>query len=327
MPTAGRIALFALGGTIAAPVDATGANARITQSADEIVRDLLGADTPSIDARTFRSAPSAALSFADLRALATETDAAVADGVDGIVVSVGTDTLEEVAYTLDLLYGGEAALVVTGAMRNAGLPGADGAANLRAAIAVARHPDARHQGALVVLADEIHLARHVRKMHTSSIAAFGSPGAGPIGSLVEGRPTILVRRLRRPAPLTIGDSSPAVRLLRVSLDDDPAVVDEALAAGVDSLVIETFGAGHVGPAWVGSLRRAAATVPVVYTSRTGEGGLYRSTAAYPGSERDLLEAGLIPASGFDGLKARVLLRHLLAAGAGRDAIAARFAEG
>jgi L-asparaginase len=326
--TAGRLVLFTLGGTIAAPVDATGSNARMRLSADDLVRDLLGDEWGSrVEARTFRTVPSAALTFADLRELAIEVDAAVAAGAQGAVITVGTDSLEEVAYALDLQYGGDAPVVVTGAMRNAGLPGSDGEANLRAALAVASSADARGLGVVVVLADRIHAARHVRKLHTSSLDAFGSVDAGPIGSVVEGRPTIALRPARRIEPLRPARDFPAVRLIRVSLDEAPALVEEALVAGSAGLVVEVFGAGHVSPEWVEPLRRAAASVPVVYVSRTGAGGLYRSTASYPGSERDLLDAGLIPADAFDGLKARVLLRMLLASGAGRDEIAARFAAG
>lgn len=326
MTAAGRIVLLALGGTIAAPVDARGANARMSLSADDLVRDLPGAAAAQVEARTFRTVPSAALTFDDLRELALEVDAAVVQGAQAVVITVGTDSLEEVAFALDLQYGGDAPLVVTGAMRNAGLPGADGAANLRAALAVAASPDAHGLGALVVLADVVHLAKQVRKLHTSSLTAFRSVGGGPIGSVVEGRVTIELGRSRRPVPLVPLSGVPVVRLLRVALDDDPAVVGEALAAGVDALVVEVFGAGHVAPAWVEPLQRAVRAVPVVFVSRTGSGGLYRGTASYPGSETDLLDAGLIPVDGLDGLKARVLLRTLLAAGAGRAEIAARFVQ-
>lgn len=328
MTAAGRLVLFTLGGTIAAPVDATGSNARMRLSADDLLRDLLDDDAGlAIEARTFRTVPSAALTFADLRDLAIEVDAAVGAGADGIVITVGTDSLEEVAYALDLQYGGDAPVVVTGAMRNAGLPGSDGEANLRAALAVASTADARSLGVVVVLADRIHAARHVRKLHTSSLAAFDSVDAGPIGSVVEGRPSIALRPARRGEPLRPGGDFPAVRLIRVSLDEPPALIGEALAAGAAGLVVEVFGAGHVAPEWVEPLRSAAAAIPVVYVSRTGAGGLYRSTASYPGSERDLLEIGLIPADAFDGLKARALLRLMLAAGARREEIAARFAAG
>lgn len=327
MTSAGRLVLFALGGTIATPVDASGSNARMRLSADDILRDVLGDAGPPVEARTFRTVPSAALTFADLRELAVEMDAVVAAGADGVVVTVGTDSLEEVAYALDLQYAGDAPVVVTGAMRNAGLPGADGAANLRAALAVAATPSARGLGVLVVLADEVHLARHVRKLHTSSLTAFGSPGAGPVGSLSEGRVTITAHPAHRAVAVTpAADAAPRVRLLKVALDDEPALVDEAVAAGVDGLVVEVFGAGHVAPGWVAPLRAAAQRVPVVVASRTGAGSLYRAVASYPGSEQDLLDAGLVLADRLDGLKARVLLRTLLAAGAGREEIARRIAD-
>lgn len=326
MTAPSRVVVIGLGGTIAAPVDERGSNATMALGGDDLVRELIGDLPHEVEGRSFRLVPSAALTFADLDALAQEVDAVLAAGAAGVVVTVGTDSLEEVAYALDLQYGGESPVVVTGAMRNAGLPGADGAANLRAAVAVAAHPDARSQGVLVVLADEIHSARYVQKSHSSSLTAFRSANAGPIGWLTEGRVTIALRRAARPDPLVPDPTaSPAVRLITAALDADPAVIDEALAGGAAGLVLAAFGAGHVAPSWVETLARAAHAVPVVYVSRTGAGGLYERTGSYPGSERDLLAAGLIPGGALDPLKARVLLRSLLASGKALEEIRSRFA--
>src|SRR4051812_46458944 len=130
--------------------------------------------------------PSASLRPADLVALSRRIDELLTGGTDGVVVTQGTDTLEESAYLLDLLHGRPEPVVVTGAMRPPLLAGADGPANLLAALTVAADPGARGRGVLVAFADEIHAAGRVRKAHTSSLTAFVSATGGPVGRVVEG---------------------------------------------------------------------------------------------------------------------------------------------
>jgi L-asparaginase len=133
-------------------------------------------------------------------------------GVDGVVVTQGTDNIEETAFAFDLLVDDERPVVVTAAMRNPSLSGADGPANVRAAVAVAVSPFARGMGCLVVMNDEIHAARFVRKMHASSLSAFTSPQCGPIGVVIEDRvhfytrvgPLAKARRTGRPDSMCSG---------------------------------------------------------------------------------------------------------------------------
>src|SRR5258708_23621017 len=132
--------------------------------------------------------------------LAGEITAALESGCAGALVVQGTDTIEETAYLLDLLVASDAPVVVTGAMRNPSLAGADGPANVLAAIKVAASDDARGQGCLVVMNDQIHAARWVQKAHTGSPAAFTSPNYGPVVHVAEGRVDIpLLVRHRSPS--------------------------------------------------------------------------------------------------------------------------------
>jgi len=127
--------------------------------------------------------------------------------------------------------------------------------------------------------------------------------------------------------LAPGAVIPPVALIRFGLGDGPALVDAvAGSASGAGAVVEVFGAGHAARRNADALKRLAARMPVVFASRTGAGELYTTTAAYPGSERDLIDGGLIPAGALDGLKARVLVALLLADGAGRDRIAAALAQ-
>jgi L-asparaginase len=275
-----------------------------------------------------RQLPGASLGFSDLTALDGAIQRCLAaegvDGVDGVVVVQGTDTIEETAYLLDLAHAGPQPIVVTGAMRNPTLAGADGPANLLAAVQTAASPRARGYGVLVVLAEEIHAARRVRKTHTTSVAAFHSPNGGPLGHLVEGQPILLAQlehRFLLPPPHPGRD--PRIAVVTMTFGDDGLLL-AGLADRVDGLIVAAFGAGHVPAALVPALAALADRLPVVLASRTGAGATLRSTYAFPGSESDLLNRGLIPAGHLDPLKARLLLRALLAAGANRDTITAAF---
>lgn len=192
-----RIGVIALGGTIASVPDSSGRNATMSLSvADVLAAVPAAADIVQLRAETFRQCGSAELSVADIVELAARIDE-LSDQLDGVVVTQGTDTLEETAYLLDLLVVSDMPVVVTGAMRNSGLPGADGPANLLHSIRVAASGEAQGLGPLVVMNDEIHAARFVRKSHATSTAAFTSPGLGPLGWVAEGRVRIpLVPRHR-----------------------------------------------------------------------------------------------------------------------------------
>jgi L-asparaginase len=255
-------------------------------------------------------------------ALSRRIDELLATGVDGVVVTQGTDTLEECAYLLDLLHERPEPVVVTGAMRPALVAGADGPANLLAALTVAADPGARGRGVLVAFADEIHAAARVRKAHTSSVTAFMSAAGGPVGRVVEGRAVFLgVAGHRVVLPRPAAGALPRVPLILAALGADEP--DPALTA--DGLVVAAFGVGHVPQWWVPPLAELAARMPVVLASRTLAGPVLTETYGYPGSERDLHGRGLIPAGFLDPAKARILLLAVLAAGGDRQRVAAAFA--
>jgi L-asparaginase len=322
----GTVEVITLGGTIAmtrSVSDKGGVKPSLTGA------DLIGAvpelsSAANITVEDFRQLPGASLSPSDIVALVEHITKAAADGVQGIVVTQGTDTLEETAFLADLYYQGDVPVVFTGAMRNASLPGADGPANLLAAVQSAAAPETRGLGVLVVLGDEIHAAAHVRKMHTTSVAAFASPDTGPIGQVVEGTPLIRSRAKRHPSVPIPNGGHPRVEVVTATLGSDGIVLD-ALKDTVQGLVIAAFGVGHVPASWCDRLDALAATMPVVLASRIGSGPVLASTYAFPGSESDLLARGLISANALDPIKARLLLGAHLAAGISRAEIKAAFA--
>jgi L-asparaginase len=322
-----RVGVFSLGGTIAMTSGSTSGGVAPTLTAADLVAAVPGLPETGIElsVNDFRRVPGASLAFADMLSLSAAIDKAVAGDVDGVVVTQGTDTIEETSYLLDLLHTGDAPVVVTGAMRNPTLAGADGPANLLAAIQTAASSHARGLGCLVVFADEIHAARYVRKVHSTSVTAFASPHTGPIGHAVEGQARLLFR-LHRNLMLPRPDQERAVRVAVVpmALGDDGELL-RGLDQRFDGLVVAAFGAGHVPQDTVPILTGLAERIPVVLASRTGAGWVLSRTYGFPGSESDLLARGLISAGGLDPLKARILLHLLLAGGAKSADIARAFA--
>ncbi len=320
-----RIQVFALGGTIAmAPRREGGVGPGL--DAD----DLLGgvtAWTGDVDlaAETLFSLPSASLTFAQVAGVAMRARAAVEAGAAGVVVTQGTDTLEETAFLLDLLLDLDAPVVVTGAMRAPSQPGPDGPANLVAAIQVAASPAARGAGVLLVFNDEIHAARFVTKRHTHKPSAFVSPLAGPIGWIAEGRVRVPLKPAT-PSPTFAWPEAglPEVVLLPGPPDDDGRLLRALLADPPAGVVLQAMGAGHTSRALAPMLGELSERIPVVLASRVGAGQTLRHTYGFDGSEIDLTRRGLIPAGWLDGPKARILLALLIAAGADRARIIAAF---
>jgi L-asparaginase len=314
-----------LGGTIAMTA-AGGAGATPALTAGQLLDSVpwLAGTGIRIEAVDLRHLPGAAVSFDDVAAAAEVIRERLAAGASGAVMVQGTDTIEETSYLLDLTHPGNEPIVVTGAMRNPSLAGADGPANLLGAARTAASPAARGQGVLVVMGDEIHAARRVRKTHTSSPATFRSPNGGPLGYVVEGEPRLLSRLTHRTVvPVPPGAPAPRVGLFTVTLGDDGELL-AGLADRLDGAVIAGFGAGHVPERAVGALHDLAARIPVVLASRTGAGSTLATTYGFAGSERDLLGRGLVAAGFLDPYKARILLRTLLAAGGDRGTVAAAF---
>ena len=330
------VSVLGLGGTIA--MASSGASGEASQdSSTPGVQPVLEAgalvaalprlrEVARVRARSLRVVPSASLGFADVLGCLEAARVEAADTAAGVVVTQGTDTLEECAYLLDLLWDRDEPLVITGAMRHPEQPGADGPANLLAAVTVAVARSARGRGVLVVMDDDVHSARHVTKRHSSSTGAFVSVDTGPVGRVHEGTAVFLSALPRQaPLPQPVPGADPRVALLEATLGDDGELLRLVAQDGFDGVVVAAFGVGHVATATAELIGDLTGRVPVILASRTGAGGTSRSTYGFIGSERDLLARGMISAGFLDPRKARILLWALLGAGADDARIRATFA--
>jgi L-asparaginase len=323
--TTTRVVVIGLGGTIAMKPAVTG-GVTPSLSPQQLVDAAPGlTDTGvALEVVAFRSRPGASLIFDDILELVPVIRAHLTGGAAGVVITQGTDTIEETAYVLDLLHHLPEPVVVTGAMRHPAMAGADGPANLLAAVQVAASPQTRDLGCVVVLGDEIHAAARVGKTHSTSPSAFKSRNGGPLGYVVEGVPTVLNRPAsRQTVPLPSGGRQPRVGLYTAALGDDGTLIAD-FARTLDGLVVAGFGVGHVPDTWVQVLSELTTRMPVVLASRIGAGSVLTSTYGFAGSERDLIACGLIPAGLLDPYKSRILLHLAVAAGADRAAIADAF---
>jgi L-asparaginase len=305
------ISLLAMGGTIATQPAADGP--RPTRNAEQLIGGIkLPARVRTRDVRTMSSR---ALAPADIWALAETVREEIAAGSDGVVITHGTDTMEETAYALALLVDTPVPVVLTGAMRAVHLAGPDGAANVAAAVAAAAHPALAAYGPVIVFQDEIHVARLVTKAHSARVAAFASPAAGPVGYVAEDT----VELLLGPPPMTdrlpaTADPDKRVDVVWAAMGTGHEIVD-AISGDIDGLVVAANGGGHLSPRLAESVIRVARSGrPVVMASRCADGPQLRHSYGGAGSETHLFRAGLIPAGILSPVKARLRLLFGLSAG-------------
>ncbi|MEO8035604.1 MAG: asparaginase, partial [Acidobacteriota bacterium] len=264
------VQIITTGGTIASRIDPATGGAVPAVGAAELVALAPSVRNFAEEVRvtdfgmlqSWNIGPDVMLQIAGLAATALRDEA-----VRGVVVTHGTDTMEETAFALDLLLDGVKPVVITGAMRNASDPGFDGPRNLTAAVRVAVSAEARDRGALLVMNDEIHAARFVTKMHTTAFGTFASPETGAVG-LIDDR-GVWFRWRPDPLPhLSPGRAETNVHLVKMAAGADALLLNALLEARVAGVVIEGSGGGNVANVWHEPIAAfISAGVPVVLVSR------------------------------------------------------------
>jgi L-asparaginase len=309
------VRLIATGGTIASLADPDTGAVRPAVSAADLVATVPGLGPVEVEevahVNGWNVTPATMLEVAR-RASA---------GGGPVVVTHGTDTLEETAFFCDLTVAGD--VVFAGAMRNGGEVGADGPRNLLSAVQVASA--GLGMGAVVVLNDEIHAARWARKQDSSHVSAFVSPAHGPIGIAVPGSVRVAMpppRRVLLPLPDALDRPVPVIQTY-TGMEEGliEAVLDVTGAAG---LVLEGTGLGNVpGSAERGIRAALERGLPVVAATRVPAGGTHAIYGG-PGGAVTLRDLGALGAGGLSAAKARLLLMLLLAGG--HDSVRGRFEE-
>jgi L-asparaginase len=317
------VVVVSTGGTIAMRREPSTHKLVPAVSGQELVEMLAWPEAPPLELDDFAHVPSFDVHGKLALSLAVRVnEQADRRDVAGVVVAHGTDTMEESVYLIDRLLRSELPVVLTGAQRGADDPDTDGPRNLRDAVRVAASDVARRRGAMIVFGGEIHASREVRKVHTSALRAFDSPGYGPIGHV--DMATVVFQRLpHRREPLPVPDRLAPVDLIRLHAGSDARFVRASVKSGARAIVLEGTGLGNANDQVVEGVRDAvSAGVPVVVCSRCVAG---RVEPVYGrGGGRDLADAGALFAGDLAGPKARVLLQ--LALGSGLDAESALAAE-
>ena len=321
-----RICLLTNGGTMASRREAQTGDVTASINGDDLramVHDPLeGID---VEVEEFCNIGSYAMDLPLAYALATRVNEKLADpAISGVVVTHGTDTMEESAFLVDLLLTGDKPVVFTGAQRNADYPDADGPRNIADSIRLAGSPLARGLGAMICFEQEFHAARDVSKTHTSRVDTFRSADHGKLGE-IGGEAISLSRRpvLRKTyaAPKVETD----IELIKMVMGASDRAIRFAASSGARAIVIEGFGIGNTTPAVTLSVKDIiAGGTPIIVTSRCSRG---RVKPVYGnGGGKDLEAAGAIFAGDLSGPKARILAAVLSGLGQSIEEMRSEFAH-
>jgi L-asparaginase len=303
-----KLAIAALGGTVSMQASHVGAGVVPAVSGEALLTTVPELkNLARITVETLGLHPSASLSFEFLLSVLHWANAQVEKGATGVVITQGTDTLEETAAFFDYLWHHDAPLILTGAMRAASQVGADGPANLLDACRVALASNSRCRGAQVVMGGQVHHANSVRKTDSLALHAFSSPVVGPTGMLLEDS----VRYFHEPSQRKLlplpQRTTQAIALLESTLSAETLLLDNILELGYDGLVIAGFGAGHVSEQWADAVEKIARKIPVLIATRTGSGATAQASYGFTGSEMDLIGRGALMTGFLCPRKARILL--------------------
>jgi L-asparaginase len=303
-----KVAVVFNGGTISMKVDPRLHAAVPSLTGDEIMRMVTGIEKfAEVESYTFSNVPSPHMSPKDMMDLSKYIKNLIEKpDISGVVVTHGTDSLEETAYLLDLTLKTDKPIIVTGSMRSGSELGYDGPANLAASICTAISDEARGRGVLVCLNDELNCASEVTKANSMKLNAFTSPDFGPIG-IVDNNEVIFYRDSLKKQHIETETIETKVDLIKCVSGLDSRLIRFCINEGDRGLVIEGMGRGNIPPDMVDGVREAIEKgIAVVLVSRCFEGRVL-DTYGYHGGGKELRNMGVIFGDNLPGQKARIKL--------------------
>jgi len=303
-----KVVIIFNGGTISMKVDPRLNAAVPGLSSEEIMSMVIGIEKHAeIESVNFSNMPSPFVTPDDMMRLSKLVKENLnREDICGVVVTHGTDSLEETAFLLDLTIKNNKPVVVTGSMRNSSELGYDGPSNLSASICTVISEESKGRGVLVCLNDELNCASEVTKANSMSLNAFRTPVFGPVG-IVDSNNAIYYRNSMSKQFIETDKIETNVELIKCVSGIDSSYINYCIDKGIKGIVIEGMGRGNIPPNMVAGVEHAiAAQIPVVLVSRCFEGRVSDSYG-YHGGGKELRSLGVIFADGMPGQKARVKL--------------------
>lgn len=309
-----NVVMLSTGGTIASKKNPeTGLLTAGVMSGEELSKNCNLPSHINVKVISVFQIPSNHMTFKHLIILKEKIEEVFEDeSIDGIVVTHGTDTLEETSYFLDLVISDERPVVITGSQRGPEITGTDAFINLRQSLLLTSSSECYDLGPVVLFNERIFSARYIKKKHASNIDGFISFGFGYLG-IIDQETIFIFQKPVKKEKYILKKSLPCIEIIKTSLGSDGKFIDCARENNVEGIIIEAPGRGHPPPAILDSVKRAIEKGIYVLLTTSAEEGEVKLVYDFPGSAWSLQNLGVLLAGDYDSKKAKIKLAVMIAA--------------